>query len=271
MTTTVESPDPYRLDGKVALVTGAGRADGLGAAIAAALVAGGARVLISDIAPEGEAVASRLGASSSFIRQDVTNEADWERTVAAAIDRFGGLDMVVNNAGIEVAGFFADLAVEDFRRQMDVNTTSVFLGIKHAIRTMRPGGAAGRGGAIVNLSSIGGIKGAAGLGAYCGSKGAVRLMTKAAALECARLGYGIRVNSVHPGLIKTDMGIRTLKAYVKLGLLPNEAAAEKAVSDRYPLGLGRVEDVANAVRYLCSEAGRWQTGTELVVDGGVTA
>jgi len=267
----LQSNDPYRVDGKVALVTGAGRPDGLGAAIAAALVAGGARVLISDINPEGEAVAASLGGTSTFVRQDVTSEADWERTVATAVDRFGGLDIVVNNAGIELAGFFADMAVDDFRKQMEVNTTSVFLGIKHAIRTMRPGGAAGRGGAIVNLSSIGGIKGAAGLGAYCGSKGAVRLMTKAAAVECARLNYGIRVNSVHPGLIKTDMGIQTLKAYVKMGLLPNEEVAEKAVASRYPLGLGRVEDVANAVRYLASEAGRWQTGAELVVDGGVNA
>lgn len=265
------STDPYRLDGKVALVTGAGRADGLGAAIAAALVAGGAKVLITDINPQGETVAAQLGASSAFVKQDVTLEADWERAMSAVLERFGGLDIVVNNAGIELAGFFADMSVEDFRRQMDVNTTSVFLGIKHAIRAMRPGGAAGRGGAIVNLSSIGGIKGAAGLGAYCGSKGAVRLMTKAAAVECARHGYGIRVNSVHPGLIKTDMGIQTLKAYVRLGLLPDEDVAEKAVASRYPLGLGSVADVANAVRYLSSEAGRWQTGAELVVDGGVNA
>ena len=265
------STDPYRVDGKVALVTGAGRMDGLGAAIAASLLAGGAKVLISDISEQGAEVASRLGASAKFVRQDVTLEADWERAVAHALEQFGGLDIVVNNAGIEVAGFFADMRVEDFRRQMDVNTTSVFLGTKHAIRAMRPGGGAGRGGSIVNLSSVGGLKGAAGLGAYCASKGAVRLMTKSAAIECARLNYGIRVNSIHPGLIKTGMGNQTLKDYVKLGLLPDLETAEQAAATRYPLGLGKVEDIAHAVRYLCSDAGRWQTGAELVVDGGLTA
>ena len=262
--------DPFRVDGKVAIVTGAARESGIGAAVTAALVAGGASVLVTDIAAEGEAVAARHGKSASFLRHDVTSEKDWAAATTAAVKRFGGLDFVINNAGIELAGFFADMSVDQFRKQLDVNATSVFLGIQHAIRAMRPGGAAGKGGVIVNLSSAAGIKGVAGLGAYCASKGAVRLMTKAAAQECARLKYGIRVNSVHPGLIKTEMGVKTLQDFVKLGIVPDEAAAEAAFEAGHLLGLGRTADIANGIRYLCSEAGQWLTGMELVVDGGFT-
>src|SRR5439155_2493456 len=114
-------------------------------------------------------------------------------------------DVVVNNAGIETTALFADCSLDDFNRTMNVNVSGVFLGIKHAIRAMRPGGMAGRGGSIVNMSSGAGIRAAAALGAYCTSKGAVRLMSKAAAIECGRLGYGIRVNSVHPGVVRSEL------------------------------------------------------------------
>lgn len=266
----MSTTDPFRVDGKVALVTGAAR--GIGAETAEQLIAGGAHVLITDLlVDEGKALAAKFGATASFFRLDVTDEADWQAATAEAVARFGGLDLIVNNAGLELAGFFADMSVDDYRRQMEVNGTSVFLGIKHAIRAMRPGGPAGKGGVIVNLSSAAGIKGVAGLGAYCASKGAVRLMTKAAANECARLHYGIRVNSVHPGLIKTEMGVKTLRDFVKLGIVPDEAAAESAFEAAHLLGLGRPVDIALAIRYLASDAAQWITGMEMVVDGGYTA
>lgn len=266
----MSAQDPYRVEGRVALVTGAAR--GIGAAIVESLVEGGASVLVTDIlTPEGERTAARFGPAAQFATLDATSEADWERGVAMAVEAFGGLDLVVNNAGFELAGFFADTSVEDYRRQMELNGTTVFLGIKHAIRTMRPGGISGRGGSIVNLSSAAGFKGVMGLGAYCASKGAVRLMTKAAAVECGRLQYGIRVNSVHPGLIKTEMGTKTLQDFVKLGIAPDESAAEAAFDAAHLMGLGQPVDIARAVRFLASDAGCWITGSELVVDGGFLA
>ena len=262
--------DRFRVDGKVALVTGGAR--GLGAVIAATLVEAGAKVLVTDVlAEEGAKTVARLGDHAAFTRLDVTQEAEWEAAMATALKRFGRLDILVNNAGIEITRLFADITLEEFNKTMAVNSTGTFLGIKHAIRTMRPGGASGNGGSIVNLSSVSGLMGSVGLGSYCASKGSVRLMTKAAAVECARLNYGIRVNSVHPAVVKTDMGNMLINDYVKLGLFPNAAAAEKAFANVQPLGLGLPQDVASGVCYLASEAARWTTGTELVLDGGLMA
>jgi len=260
----------FRLDGKVALITGAAR--GLGATMARTLADGGAKVVIADILDqEGRNTAAELGADGLFAHLDVTREAGWDAVIADTVRHFGGLDVVVNNAAIETTALFADCTLDEFNRTMEVNAAGTFLGVKHAIRAMRPGGASGRGGAIVNISSGAGLKGSLGLGAYCASKGAVRLMTKAAAVECGRLDYGIRVNSVHPGLIKTEMGIKTLKDYVRLGLMPDEPAVEAAFVNAHLLGLGRPQDIANAVYYLASDAARWVTGIELPVDGGYFA
>lgn len=262
--------DPFRLDGKVVLISGAAR--GLGAETARTLVAAGAKVIIADLlVVEGEKTAAQLGNSAQFMRLDVTVEADWEAVVAATVRLFGSLDVLVNNAAIELAGLIADTSIENFRRQFDVNVTGVFLGVKHAIRTMRPGGVSGRGGSIINISSAAGIKAPAGLGAYSASKGAVRLLSKSAAAECGRLGYGIRVNSVHPGLIKTEMGMKTMKDLAAIGLAPDEATAEQAFLNAHLIGLGQPSDIANAVRYLASDAARWVTATETVVDGGYLA
>ena len=174
----------FRIDGKVALVSGAAR--GLGAEIARALTAGGASVLITDVldddAQQTVSEINAAGGRADFVHHDVTVEADWERAVAAAVDRFGSLDIVVNNAGIEKMQFVTECSVEEFRQILDVNVTGVFLGCKHAVRTMRPGGAAGKGGAIVNMSSVAGLVGVTGLGAYNASKGAVRLLTKSVAM-----------------------------------------------------------------------------------------
>ncbi len=262
--------DRFRVDGKVALVTGGAR--GLGAVIAATLVEAGAKVIVTDVlSDEGAQTVARLGDNALFVRLDVTQEAEWEAAIATALKRFGRLDILVNNAGIEITRLFADITLEEFNKTMSVNSTGTFLGIKHAIRTMRPGGASGHGGSIVNVSSVSGLMGSVGLGSYCASKGSVRLMTKAAAVECARLNYGIRVNSVHPAVVKTDMGTALINDYVRMGMFPDAAAAEKAFVNAQPLGLGLPQDIASGVCYLASEAARWMTGTELVLDGGLMA
>jgi NAD(P)-dependent dehydrogenase (short-subunit alcohol dehydrogenase family) len=263
-----------RLDGKVVLVTGGAR--GLGAEIANALLQTGASVMITDVLSEigmqtQLALAAKFPGRVEFMHHNVTKEADWEAAVAGTVKHFGGLDVLVNNAGIETQSFFADTELAEFQRTMAINVDGVFLGIKHAIRTMRPGGPAGKGGSIINLSSVAGIIGQPTLGAYCASKGAVRLMTKAAGVECGRLGYGIRVNSIHPSIIKTEMGINVVNNFAKLGMAPSAEAADALVESMHPIGYGQPSDVANAVLFLAGEASRWMTGAEVVIDGGATA
>ncbi|MGB0955773.1 MAG: SDR family NAD(P)-dependent oxidoreductase, partial [Panacagrimonas sp.] len=192
----------FRLDGRNALVTGAAR--GIGAEVCRALAASGANVLVTDILEQpAQAVVAELeqaGVKAGFVKQDVTDEAQWEAAVRAALDQFGGLDILVNNAGIETAALVTECEVEDFRKLMDINVTGVFLGMKHAMRVMKAGAS------IINLSSVAGIIGTPAHVAYHASKGAVRLMTKAAAVEAAQLQTGIRINSIHPAIIQTDMG-----------------------------------------------------------------
>lgn len=263
----------FRVDGKVALVTGAAR--GIGAAIAEALAQAGATVLLTDILVEpGRATAARIvaaGGKAAFMPHDVTDEAQWEAVTASIVGQFGGYDILVNNAGIETAALVSQCTLEDFKRVQDVNVNSVFLGVKHAVRAMSPGGAAGKGGAIVNLSSVAGIIGTAAHVSYHSSKGAVRLLTKAVAIECAALKTGIRVNSVHPAIVETAMGGDFIQHYVDLGLAPDLATAQAGIAALHPMGFGQPEDVAAAVLYLASDAARWINGSELVVDGGLTA
>lgn len=264
----------FRLDGRVALVSGAAR--GIGAAIAEALAQSGASVLVTDVldGPGRETVKRirKAGGQAEFQAHDVVDEAQWEAAVDAAIRHFGGLDVVVNNAGIETAALLTQCTLEDFRRVMDVNVTGVFLGLKHAVRAMSPGGGAGKGGAVINMSSVAGMIGTTGHISYHTSKGAVRLLSKTAAVECAQLGTGVRVNSVHPAIVETEMGTNFVKHLVDLQLAPDYDTAEAAVKGGHPIGhFGAPEDVAAAVIYLASDAAKWVTGTELVVDGGYTA
>jgi len=263
------------LDGKVALVTGAAR--GIGAACARTLGAAGAAVLVTDVLDDaGRTTAAALadaGIQTAFAHHDVREEASWQAAVAEALARFGGLDVLVNNAGIEVLRPIVDTTLEEWRRVQSVNVDGVFLGCKHALAAMRPGGAAGRGGAIVNLSSIAGLVGTPGLTAYCASKGAVRLLTKAAAVESGRFGYGVRINSVHPGLIDTPMLQNLFRESAALGLAASEAESSAMAYAQQAMHELRAvpQDIANVVLFLASDAARYVTGAEWVADGGFTA
>ncbi|MBI5941771.1 MAG: glucose 1-dehydrogenase [Caulobacterales bacterium] len=255
------------LEGRVALVTGGAR--GIGAATAKALAAAGARVVVSDVG-DGTATAEAVG--GAWVKHDVTVEADWVAAVAFARETFGGLDILVNNAGIFWMKPIVETALEDFRRMQQVNVEGVFLGLKHAIpaiaeRAQRWDG----GGSIINLSSVAGLVGQAGGLAYNASKGAVRLMTKSAALECARGGLKIRVNSVHPGIIDTPMMAQAAAASMAVTGEGANSTRER-FAQAHPMGrLGRDIDIANAIKFLASDAAAFMTGSEVVVDGGMTA
>ena len=264
-----------RVDGKVALVTGAAR--GLGAATAELLAEAGAAVILTDRLEDPlEETAARIaagGAETMHLGHDVSREADWERVMAAVGARFGGVDVLVNNAGTDRRGFLEETTLKTWRLIMAVNLDGVFLGIKHGIEAMK--GRADRwpgGGSIVNISSVGGLVGLVGSAPYCASKGAVRVLTKAAALECCRLGPRIRVNSVHPGFIETEGMELALQGIVGLGLAADTEEWRQALVDKHPIGrLGAPQDVANSVLYLASDDAAFVTGAEFVVDGGYTA
>lgn len=263
----------FRLDGKTAMVTGA--ASGLGAEIARALADCGANLVLTDIADGGgratAADIERLGGAVECCEHDVTDEGQWREVIARCMRRFGHLDVLVNNAGVEVAGLLPQFTIEEFRRVQRVNVEGTFLGCKHALGVMSLAAGA-RGGSIINMSSGAALVGTPAMSAYGASKGAVRSLTKNAAVECARLGTGVRVNSVHPGLINSMMGSRLLDQFVALGLMPDRAAAENAILGMQPMpSRGEPRDVACAVLYLAADASRWVTGIELVVDGGLAA
>jgi 3(or 17)beta-hydroxysteroid dehydrogenase len=249
-----------RVQGKVALVTGA--ALGLGRAAAVMLAREGARVVLTDVkTEEGGKVAEDIvagGGEAMFLRHDVSSEADWARVMDSVASRFGPLDVLVNNAGVLFSAPIEETALEQWRWLMAVNCDGVFLGVKHAIAAMKE-----RGGSIINISSVAGLVGLPNLSAYNASKGAVRLLTKAAALECAKAG--IRVNSIHPGGIWTPM----LEQFVgKRG----EESAEAAAAAMHPVGhAGEPDDIAHGVVYLASDESKFVTGAELVIDGGYTA
>ena len=260
--------------GKVALVTGA--AKGIGAACAATLAGHGASVVVADIdAQAGRAVADAIvkeGGDAVFMALDVTDEAQWQTTVSAVVDRYGGLDVLVNNAGIAIVHTLLETSLEEWRRVHAVNLDSVFMGTRCAVEVMRPGGRSGRGGSIINLSSVGGLIGAEGLTSYCSSKGGVRLFSKSVAVECGRAGYGIRVNSVHPGNTDTPMFRQELEDMRRKGAVASTEEALKFYMDMQVLPeIGQPRDIAAMVLFLASDAARFITGAEFVVDGGLTA
>jgi NAD(P)-dependent dehydrogenase (short-subunit alcohol dehydrogenase family) len=209
---------------------------------------------------------------AAALGHDVTREDDWRRAIDAALDRHGGLDVLVNNAGIALVRSLLETSLEDWRRVHAVNLDGVFLGTRCAVEVMRPGGRAGRGGSIVNISSVGGLIGAEGLAAYCSTKGGVRLLTKCAAIECGRARWGIRVNSVHPGNTDTQMFRQELVDMRDKGVVASVEEALRFYMDMQVLPeIGQPEDVAAMVLFLASDAARFVTGAEFVVDGGLTA
>lgn len=236
-----------RMAGRVALVTGGAR--GMGAAEVRRLVAEGAQVVITDVLDaEGEALAAELGDNATYHHLDVTDEVGWETVAKFALETYGPVTALVNNAGIVLQARIDETSVEDFRKVLDVNVTGVFLGIKTIVPQMVEAG----GGAIVNISSAAGLVGMPNLGAYCASKWGVRGMTKAAALD---LGHRkIRVNSIHPGAIRTPMAAG----------IEDEHMAGQAIQR-----VGEPEEIAAAVAFLLSDDAMDITGAELAVDGGM--
>ena len=262
----------FDLKGRKALVTGGAR--GIGASIAQALTEAGAAVMIGDVlADVGRATAQRLssgGAKAGFVPLDVTDDAAWATAVETTVKELGGLDIVVNNAGIEITSLVVDVQAEDLRRMLDVNVTGTLLGMKHAFRAMRPGGAAGAGGAVVNIASVAATIAFPAIAGYSATKSAVDRATRVAAMESGKLGYGVRVNCIYPGLVPTDMGMKLANDIVAAGLAPSVEAAVGDVIGQTPLGrLGEVGDMADVVVFLCSDAARFITGAGLAVDGGM--
>ncbi len=247
-----------RLAGKTALITGA--ASGIGRATAALFHAEGAKVAATDRNEAGLEEAKAF--ADLVLAQDVADEVRWRQVVDIVVAAFGRLDILVNSAGIALKGNIETATLDDWRKTHAVNVEGTFLGCREAIRAMKETG----GGSIVNLSSVAGIIGDAQSAAYCASKGAVRLLTKSAALHCGRAGYNIRLNSVHPSFADTAM-VRELIASSKTPERTREGLARAA-----PLGrLGRAEEIAAAILYLASDESSFTTGAEIVVDGGLTA
>lgn len=260
------------LTGRHALVTGGAR--GLGAGMAAALAKAGAAVMIGDILTDiGGKTAKDLagsGAKAGFTHLDVTDEASWEGAVKAIISELGGFDILINNAGIEITALAINVEAGDLKRMCDVNIVGTALGMKHAFRAMKPGGPAGKGGAVVNIASVAATIAFPGIIGYSATKSGVDRMTRIGAMEAGKLGYGVRVNCVYPGLVATDMGMQLAGDVVSVGLFPSAEAAIGEVIGQTPLGrLGEVSDMADAVVFLCSNQARFITGCGLPVDGGM--
>ena len=247
-----------RLNGKVALITGAAR--GQGAAEARMFAQEGAKVILADVTDqEGIAVAAEIaeaGGDAIFVHLDVANEDEWYAAIQSGVAAFGKLDILVNNAGIWRRGHVMETSPEQWDDIMDVNAKGVFLGTKAAIPEMRKAG----GGSIVNISSTAGLVGSKTSAAYSASKGAVRIFSKSTAVQYA--SEGIRANSIHPGPIDTDMGDQ---------VWPDATSREASISRTALARIGTANDIAYGALYLASDESSFVTGSELVIDGGVTA
>ncbi|WP_142828426.1 glucose 1-dehydrogenase [Planococcus soli] len=239
-----------RLDGKVAIITGG--AGGMGASYAKRFLEEGANVVITDILEkEGRAVAEDLGGNIKFLEHDVTKAAEWEKVVAETESSFGPVSVLVNNAGIALLKSIDQMTEAQYRRVIDINQVSVFLGMKYVLPSMRKA----EHGSIINISSISGLRGNSDSIAYDASKFAVTGMTKSAAIEFGK--EGIRVNSVHPGIIETPM-IRKSRVSQLAKKIPLQRTAQPV-------------EVSNLVVYLASDESNYATGSEFVIDGGLTA
>jgi NAD(P)-dependent dehydrogenase (short-subunit alcohol dehydrogenase family) len=262
-----------QLDGKTVLISGAAR--GIGAETARLTVEAGARVVLGDILDErGRETAREIGeAQAVFQHLDVTSEENWSAAIGAAVGRWGGLDVLVNNAGMFLGKGIEEATLDEWHRLCAVNLTGVFLGTKLAVPSLRDRAQTSpHGTAIVNLASVAGLVGSQLDPLYSMTKGGVTLFTKSTALEFARKGYRIRVNSIHPGVIQTDMGEQTFVSRARnLGTNDVDAARQTALST-HPIGrLGTPTDIAKGIVFLASDDAGFITGAGLVVDGGLTA
>lgn len=257
-----------QLEGKVAIVTGA--ASGIGAACAETLAREGARVAVTDIDFEGaRAVAGRIteaGGHAFALQHDVTDEERWIAVMAEIKKAYGHITTMVANAGIGVRGSITEMTLAQWRRQTAINIDGVFLSVKHSVPAMRLAG----GGSIILMSSVAGLRGAAGLAGYSATKGAVRLYAKSVAMECALANDKIRCNSVHPGIIETPIWNKMDgDADAARRNAPIDIDAMAAVG--VPLArVGQAQDIANGVLFLASDASSYMTGSELIIDGGMT-
>jgi 3(or 17)beta-hydroxysteroid dehydrogenase len=250
-----------RVDGKVALITGG--ASGIGLATARLLLDEGAKVVLTDRdKAAADAALAALAHPAKFHLLDVTSEDQWIAVTDAVTAEFGRIDVLVNSAGVALFNNVETTTLDDWRALMAVNLDGTFLGCKHAVRVMKERG----GGSIVNMSSVAGLIGDGNLAAYSASKGGVRLLTKSVALHCARKGYAIRCNSMHPSFVDTPM-VRSMIAGAR-----DPAKAEASYSRAAPLGrLAQPIEVARAILFLASDESSFTTGAELVVDGGLSA
>lgn len=260
--------------GKVVLISGGAR--GFGAEYAKAFAEHGATAVIGDINTElGQTTAKGLadsGLNCRFIPLDVRDDAAWERAVRFCVEECGGLDVVINNAGIELSELMADSTPEQCLDLFNINLVGTMLGIKHAFQAMRPEGMAGNGGAILNMASVAALTTTPGLSAYSASKAGVVSLTQMAAAEAGLFQYGIRANCLCPSLFDTDMGRKLLEDFPQLGLGANVEEVKQSLIARIPVGrFGELSDVVNAALYLCSDDAVFINGVALPVDGGMAA
>ena len=252
-----------RLAGKVALITGG--ASGLGANAAELMAREGAKVMVADIAADrGQEVVDRIGPSARFVKLDVTSEDNWKEAIAKAVESFGALHVLLNSAGIGLSKTVEEIELSEWRRVHAIDLDGVFLGCKHGVAEIKKHTRT-LGGSIINISSISGIIAGANMAAYNSAKAGVRLLSKSVALHCAKSGYNIRCNSVHPTFIDTPILDKYRDRF-------GQDLMQQKLGKQVPIGrLGKPEEVGWAIVFLASDESSFMTGSEVVIDGGISA